>query len=145
MIATDSQILVYAHRSDSPWHAPALALLVGLAGSGTPWAIPWPCVYEFYNVVTNSRLYQPASTPAQALGQLDDWMQTPRLELLTESKTTWPALKQLLITSTISGPMVHDAKIANLCIENGIDELLTADRDFSRFPKLKTRNPFIAR
>ena len=41
--------------------------------------------------------------------------------------------------------MVHDAKIANLCIENGIDELLTADRDFSRFPKLKTRNPFIAR
>jgi predicted nucleic acid-binding protein len=31
MIAVDINILVYAHREDSPWHAQALRLLVGLA------------------------------------------------------------------------------------------------------------------
>jgi len=34
-----------------------------------------------------------------------------------------------------------DAHIAALCIEHEIDEILTADRDFSRFP-LKVTNPF---
>jgi predicted nucleic acid-binding protein len=38
--------------------------------------------------------------------------------------------------------MVHDARIAACCLSNGVTELLTLDRDFSRFPQLKTRNPF---
>ena len=120
-------------------------MLNELVDSGNAWAIPWPCIYEFYNVVTNVRFYRPASTPEQALAQMDAWMECPNLKLLTESMTTWRSLRLLLATSAITGPMVHDAKIANLCIENGIDELLTADRDFSRFPRLKTRNPLIPR
>jgi predicted nucleic acid-binding protein len=145
VIAVDSQILVYGHRSESPWYSPAMKLIGRLANSGDPWAIPWPCVYEFYNVVTNPRLYRPASNPGQALEQLEAWFESPKLELLTESKTTWKSLRAILASSMIIGPRVHDARIANLCIENGIDELLTADRDFSRFPKLKTRNPLIGR
>jgi len=33
--------------------------------------------------------------------------------------------------------------VAALCLEHGITELWTADRDFSRFPALKVRNPLI--
>jgi hypothetical protein len=38
---------------------------------------------------------------------------------------------------------VHDARIAALCLQHGVSELLTADRDFSRFPALRTRNPLV--
>ena len=41
--------------------------------------------------------------------------------------------------------MVHDARGAALCITRGVTELRTADRDFSRFPNLETRNPLLDR
>jgi predicted nucleic acid-binding protein len=43
----------------------------------------------------------------------------------------------------LAGPKVHDARIAALCLDGGVRELLSADRDFSRFPTLTTRNPLI--
>ena len=62
MIAVDSNILVYAHRADSEWHAPAAAAMKSLAEGRGPWAIPWPCVHEFLAIVTNPRVYDPPST-----------------------------------------------------------------------------------
>jgi predicted nucleic acid-binding protein len=43
----------------------------------------------------------------------------------------------------ISGPQVHDARVAAICQDHGVRELWTADRDFGRFPALKVRNPFV--
>ena len=61
MIAVDTNILVHAHREDSPFHAaPAGSSLAELA-SRAPWAIPWPCVHEFL-AVTPTRIY-PTPTP----------------------------------------------------------------------------------
>lgn len=47
------------------------------------------------------------------------------------------------MTARIAGPAVHDARIAAICLQHGVSELLSADRDFSRFPELKTRNPLV--
>lgn len=40
---------------------------------------------------------------------------------------------------------IHDARIAAICLNHRVAELWTADRDFSVFPGLKTRNPLIGR
>jgi predicted nucleic acid-binding protein len=63
--------------------------------------------------------------------------------LLSESPTHWPTLKPLLKAGRVAGPLVHDARIAALCLQHGVRELWTADRDFSRFPSLRTRNPLL--
>jgi predicted nucleic acid-binding protein len=39
------------------------------------------------------------------------------------------------------GGAIHDARIAAICLYHGVAELLSADRDFSRFASLRTRNP----
>jgi hypothetical protein len=39
------------------------------------------------------------------------------------------------------GSLIHDAGIAVCRQVNGIAELWTVDRDFSRFPRLRCRNP----
>jgi predicted nucleic acid-binding protein len=44
--------------------------------------------------------------------------------------------------SGVTGNLVHDAHIAALCIEHGVSELLTGDRDFSRFA-VPVANPFV--
>src|SRR5699024_9884608 len=52
-------------------------------------------------------------------------------------------LRSLVTDGRVVGPRVHDARIAAICLSHGISELWTADRDFSRFPALKTRNPLV--
>ena len=79
----------------------------------------------------------------RAVAQVDAWLESPRAVLLAESGTHWPTLRATLEAGRISGPHVHDARIAALCIDHGIDELWTADRDFSRFPGARVRNPLI--
>jgi uncharacterized protein len=68
-------------------------------------------------------------------------MEVPYCELLAEGPKYWETLKELSLKAKLQGPMVHDARIAALCLHHGVNELWTADRDFSRFAALKTRNP----
>ena len=143
MIAVDTNVLVHAHRRDSDWHDRANACLRGLAEGPAAWAIPWPCLHEFLAVVTHPRIYTPPSTNEQATEQVEAWMESPALVLLEEPYDHWSILRRLLATGKVSGPLVHDARVAAICIGHGVRELLTADRDFSRFSSLVTRNPLV--
>ncbi|MEZ4460299.1 MAG: TA system VapC family ribonuclease toxin [bacterium] len=143
MIAVDTNILVYAHRKDSEFNGPAFELLRNLSGGRQTWAIPWPCLHEFYAITTHARIYSPPSSPAQAMQQIDAWLESPTLTLIGETETYWPILRNSLASGKVAGPMVHDARIAAICELHGVVEFLSADRDFGRFPGLKTRNPLV--
>lgn len=143
MIAIDTNVLVYAHRKDAPFHTQAFEHLGRLAQSGSAWAIPWPCVHEFYGVVTNPRAFKPASTVEQACAQLEAWFASPSLVLLQEGAAHWAGLHRLLTSARVTGSLVHDARVAAICLEHGVDELWSADRDFNRFPSLTLRNPLV--
>jgi uncharacterized protein len=141
VIAVDTNILVYAHRRDSPFHDAAAERMREVAEGTQPWAIPWPCVHEFFSVITHPRIYDPPSTTGQACAQIAAWLASPSLALISEGSTHWAALRELVSQAKVTGPLVHDARIAALCLAHGVTELWTINRDFSRFPALKTRNP----
>ena len=145
MIAVDTNILVYAHREDSPFHAAAIERLTELAEGPATWAIPWPCLHEFLSIVTHPRIYVPPSPLTRALEQVDAWLGSPMLALLAESATHWPTLRALLVAGRVTGPRVHDGRVAALCRQHGVRELWSADRDFSRFAGLAVVNPLIGR
>ncbi len=46
------------------------------------------------------------------------------------------------IDARVFGNLVHDAHIAALCQEHGVEELVTRDRDFLCFHGLAMRDPF---
>ena len=71
MIAVDTNILVYAHRRDSPFHDAALQRMTELAEGRSAWALPWPCLHEFIGIVTHPRIYK---TPTPLAGALDQVM-----------------------------------------------------------------------
>jgi toxin-antitoxin system PIN domain toxin len=143
MIAVDTNLLVYAHREDSPWHEAAWTLLTGLAEGRALWAIPWPCIHEFLAIVTHPRIYAPPTPLSTALDQVEAWLESPSLALLAEPEGYWPALRTIIKAGMVTGPRVHDARVAALCKIHGVRELWTADRDFNRFPDLVVRNPLI--
>lgn len=143
MIAIDTNILVYAHQTDSPWRDAALAAIQPIVEGTKPWALPWPCIHEFFGVVTHARFKVP-STPQQALGMISALLASPSVQVIGESPKHFTLLSSLILDGKVSGPMVHDARIAAICLSHGVLELLSVDRDFSRFPQLKVRNPLIA-
>ncbi|MCC7347560.1 MAG: PIN domain-containing protein [Variibacter sp.] len=143
MIAVDTNILVYAHRADSPFHAEALRHVADLAEGTAAWAIPWPCLHEFLAIVTHPRIYDPPTPPALALDQVQAWLESPSLVLLSEGEGYWAVLRDLLSAGRVQGGRVHDARIAALCRQHGIRELWSADRDFARFVNLPVVNPLV--
>ena len=143
MIAVDTNVLVYAHRREPRQHEVSLALMRTLCEGSGRWAIPWPCVCEFFSVVTNPRIWrEAASTPDEAWAQIDAWTASPRIVLLSETEDFLRTLEGLVRRPRVRGPIAHDARIAALCLAHGVEALLSADRDFSLFPELRIRNPF---
>ncbi|MCY4625333.1 MAG: PIN domain-containing protein [Chloroflexi bacterium] len=142
MIAVDTNLLVYAHRRESRLHVAASSLLRGLAEGNDVWAIPWPCCYEFLSVVTNPRIWKDsATTPDQSWRQLAAWTTSPSVRLIGETEDFPEILESLVRRPRVIGGVVHDARIAAICVAHGVEALLTRDRDFSLFPELKTRDP----
>jgi uncharacterized protein len=142
MIAIDTNLLVYAHRKDTEEHARAKAVVASLSEGLASFGIPYHCLLEFFGIVTHRRIYLPPSTTAQAIAQVDVWLESPVMRVLTEDGTTsWAELKVLIKSGSIAGPRVHDARIAGVCLQHGVSVLLSADRDYGRFPMLKVKNP----
>lgn len=141
MIALDTNILVYAHREDSPHHEAAAAVLSRIAAGAAAWALPWPCVHEFLAVVTHPRIYAPPTPMPVALEAVQALARLPNMRMLHETTDHIDELERLLSRGDVTGPRVHDARIAAICLTHGVSELWTADRDFSWFPTLRTVNP----
>lgn len=117
-------------------------MLSRLAQGRAPWALPWPCVYEFLRVVTHPRVFDPPTDVNVALEDLESLLASPSLVLLGEGPTHASHLRRTVREGQVVGNLVHDAHIAALVVEHGATEFWTADRDFARFPGLRVRNPF---
>ena len=141
MIAVDTNILVYAHREDAPWHDTAGARLRELAEGRAAWAIPWSCIHEFLAIVTHPRIYRPPTPPGVALEQIDAWLESPTVATIGETGDHWTVMRSLVEGGRLAGGQIHDARVAAVCLAHGVTELWTVDRDFSRFPLLRVRNP----
>lgn len=143
MIAVDTNVLIYAHRRETRVGEAAHALMTGLAGGDQAWAIPWPCCYEFLSVVTNRRIWKENATPpTHAWRQFQAWTASPSNRMIGETEDFEEVLGRFVQRPHVVGGVIHDARIAALCVAHGAEELLTRDRDFSLFPELRTRDPF---
>ncbi len=142
MIALDTNVMVYARREELPQHLAARTLLTQLAEGTEPWALVWPCIYEFVRVVTHPRIFAPPSELEVVLADLDALFAAPSLHLIGEGPRHAAHFRRMVEAGSARGNLAQDAHIAALVVEHGVGELLTADRDFARFPGVRTRDPF---
>lgn len=140
MIAVDTNILVYAHRRELPKHRAALAALTRLAEGRARWAIPVFCLGEFLRVITHPRLFAPPHTAAEATQAVARLIESPSLEVLNPGEDYLEMLLASIRGAQVRGNLVFDAQVVALCREAGVSELLTEDRDFSRFSGLAVRH-----
>ncbi len=141
MIALDTNVLVYAHRREAEMHAAARRVVEALARGRAQWALPWSVIHEFLAVVTRGdRDPMPLDDASAAVERL---LRTRRCVVLAEPADHFARFAKLAAAAGARGPLLYDARIAAICLAHGVTELWTADRDFGRFPDLRTRNPLV--
>ena len=147
-IALDTNILIHAWSKDSPWHQQAADLMDSLEFGTAEWAIPDPCLCEYYQVVTNSKKFPNPATPKQARGQIEFWLALHHVvvlcEFADEKDDYWACFTDIVQYTAIKGRHTYDARVAAICITHRVGELWTQDKGFRRFKGLKVRDPFAA-
>jgi len=138
VIAVDTNVLVHAHRAELPRHRRALEWIVRLSEGGDPWALPVFCLGEFIRVVTHPKLFDPPSGLDVALESLAGLRASPSLVLLSPGPRYPALLDEAARKADARGNLAFDAQIAAVCREHGVGRILTEDRDFARFPGVRT-------
>ena len=135
MIAVDTNVLVHAHRKESPKHEAARRRVLALAERSL--GVPVFCLGEFLRVVTHPRIANSHSAD-EACEAMQRLLASPNVELLLPGPRFPKLLAGAVREADAIGNLVFDAQIVALCREAGVRTLLTEDRDFDRFPGFAT-------
>lgn len=140
MIVLDANLLLYAYDSSSARHQHARELIERLFSSDEPVGLPWLVIAAFLRVTTNARLQRQRFTVEEAVAVVTQWLECPNVRALGPGEDHWLVFQDLLKQGQARGPLVSDAEIAAITIENG-GTLYSTDRDFARFSSLRCKDP----
>jgi toxin-antitoxin system PIN domain toxin len=143
MLAPDVNVLVYAHRLDSPEHAAYAAWLQRLATGAEPFALSELVLSGFLRLVTNTRVFRQPTPPARALDFVDQLCGRPTARMVRPGPKHWAIFTDLCRQTGGRGAFLADLYHAAVAIEHGC-EWITADADFARVPGLRWRHPLAA-
>ncbi len=140
MIALDTNLLVYAHRSRTPEHERAIRAMTRAAISERGWGIALPCLAEFWAVVTHP---DSVGRPSRA-----EEVQSFIAQLTAAGMAIWlpqsgfdTRLMESARKMKIAGARIFDLQIGLIAVEEGAHELWTHDAGFQAPPGLKCRDP----
>ena len=136
----DANILLYACNTQAPEHAAMREWFETALNGPTQVALPWQSLTAFLRLSTSPRSYPAPLSPARAASQVREWLAAPTTLIPTEGPKHIEILTDLLERHAITGPLVMDAKLAALAIENGV-EMVSTDGDFARFSEIRWKNP----
>jgi len=140
MVLLDVNVLVYAHRQDSPHHHPYRKWLESLINSDESYGLSDLVLSGFIRVVTHPNVFNPPSSMNKALSFARELRDQPTCAIINPGPRHWDIFCRLCEAAEIKGNRVPDAFLAALAIESG-SEWVTADRDYHRFPGLRVRHP----
>lgn len=140
MTVIDANILLYAYNADAPQQRAIAGWLRELIESNETVGLPWVTIWAFIRICTNRRIWNSPRPAKEAFGIISEWLSQPGVVLLEPGPRHWELLGSLVLEHNATGPLVTDAVLAALAIENGA-LLASTDHGFSRFRGLRWVNP----
>jgi uncharacterized protein len=140
LILPDVNVLVYAHRRDTPDHDAYRGWLETAINGDSAYGMSDLVLSGFLRVVTHPRVFKQPSALADAVTFANQLRDQPNCVPIVPGSTHWRTFSRLCSEANVKGNLVPDAYYAALAIEHGC-EWITTDRDFSRFKGLKWRHP----
>lgn len=142
MFLPDVNVLIYAHRAESPDHTLYADWLRAVATGPEPFGLSELASSAFVRIVTNPKIWTEPTTTEDALRFIDNLRSRSNARLLTPGARHWELFSKLCLAARAKGKLVADAYHAALAIEHGC-EFITCDSDFARFAGLRQRHPLV--
>lgn len=139
-VLLDANLLIWAHHEQFGQHARARDWLAEELTSDPLVGIPWPTIIAFLRISTHPRALARPLSIETAWRVARGWLERPNVRVPVPTERHPEVLGRLLASGKASGNHVPDAHLAALAIEWGL-ELLSADRDFTRYEGLRWRDP----
>jgi toxin-antitoxin system PIN domain toxin len=143
VILVDANVLLYAYQPRSGQHESCRRWVERAFSGEEPVGLPWVTALAFIRISTNPRIFEAPLSAAEAIAIVSSWLVRDAVFIIEAGEQCWEILKSLLVDAQVTGPLVMDAFLAALALENGAT-LVTTDRDFSRFAKLRVHDPSTA-
>ena len=143
MILPDVNVLVYAHRADTPRHHEYRSWLLELTNGNEAFGLSDQVLSGFLRVVTHPRVFADPSPLEQAVRFAEQLRGAANRVEIAPGARHWEIFLRLCRDAGARGNLVPDAWLAALAIESG-SEWITTDRDYARFPGLHWRHPLAA-
>jgi len=143
VILVDANLLLYAHDAGDRRHARTRDWLERLLATESDVRFGLATILAFVRIATDPRVYEHPRTAVEAIGIVDALLARPNVSIAGPGDRHWRTLANLADAGKARGPLLMDAHLAALAIEHGAT-LATTDRDFSRFPGLRSIDPLAA-
>jgi uncharacterized protein len=140
MILPDVNVLIYAFRRDSPYHAICKPWLDRVVMADAAFGMSPLALSAVVRITTQPRFYRQPSSTTEAFAYCNNLLNQPNCEAIGPGERHWQIFTQLCTNAGISGALVSDAWFAALAIEHGCT-WITYDRDYARFPGLTWQEP----
>jgi uncharacterized protein len=139
-VLLDANLLIWAHHRQFPQHEAARAWLAETLTDVPHVAIPWPTILAFLRVSTHPRALTKPLSVGDAWQVVEGWLDRPNVTAPVPTDRHRQIFGRLLAKGRAAANHTSDAHLAALAIEWGF-ELQSADRDFTRYPDLRWRDP----
>jgi uncharacterized protein len=140
MILIDANLLIYAVNRDAPLHAKAKAWLEDVLSGTETVGFSWNVLLAFLRLTTRAGLFHQPLSAETAFRVVEGWLGEPPVTVLEPGPEHLRLLRDLVLPLGTGGNLTSDAHLAALAIEHGAT-LCTTDADFSRFPRVRWKNP----
>jgi predicted nucleic acid-binding protein len=131
-VFVDTNVLVYAHVAEAPWHGQARAALAAYEAAGVPLWVSRQVLREYLVSLTRPQQFPLPPTLEAVIAHVHQFQQ--RFQVADEGPTVTARLLALLTQIPTAGRRIHDANIVATMLVYGVRRVLTHNvEDFVRF------------
>jgi toxin-antitoxin system PIN domain toxin len=102
--------------------------------------LPWVVILGFLRLATRQGVFDRPLTVAEAIAQVNLWLDCDQVQVIYESENHWPRMQELLVQVGTGGNLTTDIHLAIIAIDHQA-VLVSCDTDFARFTTLRWENP----
>lgn len=140
--AIDANVLLYASDEASPFHERALETLRAYAEGRNLLYVFWPVAIAFLRIATHPAIFERPLPPSTAIANLDALLTRPNVRTPGERDGFWASYRHVSEQTVVRGNLVPDAHLVALMHQYGVATIVSHDRDFHKFDRIRVSDPF---
>lgn len=136
----DSNVLIYAHNEDAPFHSKAIKLVTEVIKGEIFGVLSSQNLLEFYSVITDIKRLSNPITPNLATELINQYLSSP-FEIIYPNLNTNKIMLGLLKTNKFKNGQIFDVYLVATMLSCNIRQILTANaQDFKKFDGVSVKD-----